>query len=150
MGSQHRDSAIRLNRSQRHIPRNYKSMLVQFLTFALMGLVGTAAHFSVLLAMVSIMGVDAVVSSVAGSIVGMVVNFTLNHRYTFRGSASVKRSAPRYLVVSLTVIVLNGVFMSVLVHGVGLHFIISQVLTSGTLLLFGFACNALWSFRSSE
>lgn len=126
-----------------------KSMIVKFLTFALMGLVGTAAHFSVLLALVAV-GVDPVASSVAGSIVGMVVNFTLNHRITFRGSASVARSAPRYLVVSLSVIVLNGVFMSVLVHGIGLHFIIAQVLTSGTLLVFGFACNALWSFRSTE
>jgi len=124
-------------------------MLVQFFTFAAMGLVGTAAHFGVLLAMVYV-GFDPVASSVAGSIAGMVVNFTLNHRITFRGSASVRRSAPRYLVVSLTVIVLNGVFMSTLVHGIGLHFIVSQVLTSGTLLVFGFACNALWSFRSSE
>jgi len=124
-------------------------MLIKFMTFAMMGLVGTAAHFSLLLALVWF-GVDPVASSVAVSIAGMVVNFTLNHRYTFRGSASVKRSAPRYLVVSLTVIFLNGVFMSVLVHGVGLHFIIAQVLTSGALLVFGFACNALWSFRSPK
>jgi putative flippase GtrA len=122
-------------------------MLVKFLTFALMGLVGTAAHFGVLLAMVAMLGSDAVLASIAGSLVGMVVNFTLNHRITFSGSAEVRRSAPRYFVVSLTVIVLNGVFMSLLVHGLGVHYIIAQVLTSATLLVFGFVCNALWSFR---
>jgi putative flippase GtrA len=125
----------------------HKGVLVKFLTFAAMGLVGTAAHFGVLFAMVYL-GFDPVASSVAGSIAGMVVNFTLNHHVTFKGSADVMHSAPRYFIVSITVIVLNGVFMSVLVHGLGVHFVIAQVLTSGTLLVFGFACNALWSFRS--
>ncbi len=127
--------------------RARKGVLIQFLTFALMGLVGTVAHFGILLAMVYL-GFDPVFSSVAGSIAGMVVNFTLNHHFTFKRSADVKQSAPRYFIVSMTVIVLNGVFMSLLVHGLGVHFVISQVLTSGTLLVFGFACNALWSFRS--
>ena len=58
------------------------NLLRAFLTFGLVGAVGTACHYATLISLVELLAVDPVVATSAGFMVGMVVNYALNYRYS--------------------------------------------------------------------
>ena len=75
-------------------------MTTQFLRYACVGAVGTAAHYTVLIALVQSAGAAPVAASTAGAIVGAFVNYALNHRFTFASGRAHRIALPRFLVVA--------------------------------------------------
>ena len=119
----------------------------QFLCFALVGLVGTAAHFLVLYTLVSAVGFDPVAGSSLGFLAGALVNYWLNYQLTFRSSAKHREALPKFLTVAAGGWLLNGALMAILLSQVKAHYLLLQGLVSGIVLLWNFLANRLWTFR---
>lgn len=119
----------------------------RFLRFAIVGAVGTAAHYALLLALVEFLGVDPVAGSVAGFLLGALVNYTLNRSLVFRSQRQHVEALPRFLAVAGVGLVGNSALMSLLVGPVGLHYLLAQILTTSLLLVWHYGANALWTFR---
>ena len=119
----------------------------QFLCFALVGLVGTAAHFLVLYALVCAVGFDPVAGSSLGFLAGALVNYWLNYQLTFRSSAKHREALPKFLTVAAGGWLLNGALMAILLSQVKAHYLLLQGLVSGIVLLWNFLANRLWTFR---
>jgi|GEM_PF-300616 len=63
----------------------------QVLRFAAVGVVGTAIHYSVLIAMVELAGTGPVVGTFAGFMVAAFFAYLLNSRYTFRAQLDLRK-----------------------------------------------------------
>jgi len=85
---------------------------------------------------------------VLGASVGAVVNYILNYHFTFASKASHSRTLPRFLTISLLSIALNGGGMWYAVQRMHVHYLLAQILCTGTVLVTGYVLNKLWTFRT--
>lgn len=125
--------------------------LSRFLRFALVGVVGTAAHYALLLVLVELAGFDPVVGSVGGFLLGALVNYGMNRRLVFASDRAHVEALPRFFAVAGMGLVINALLMRLFVHVLGLHYLLAQVVTTALLLVWHYGGNALWTFgkRSS-
>jgi putative flippase GtrA len=121
-----------------------------FVRFSLIGGVGTAAQYAILALMAGGLGVHAVLASQAGAAVGATVNYGLNRSFNYRSHTSHLCTGPRFALVVLAGLTLNGALMTGLVQGLSLHWLPSQVLTTVLVLLWNFGANHFWTFRSAS
>lgn len=120
----------------------------QFLAFTAVGAVGTGVHYVTLIAGVSA-GVDPVVASGFGWAFGAVANYLLNYHLTFRSRLAHRRSMPRFALVSGTGLLLNTLLMIVGIDWLALHYLVAQVIATGTTLCWNFALSRIWAFKAS-
>jgi putative flippase GtrA len=121
-------------------------MVPQFLRYAGAGVIGTAAHYAVLVALVQGANAGVVVASTAGALVGAGINYVLNHRYTFASRASHARALPRFAAVAAAGIALNALVLAGVLTLVGPHYLMAQVVATLTVLVAGYLANRLWTF----
>lgn len=119
----------------------------QFFSFAAVGVVGTAAHYSTLIALVQIMHANPVVSSGVGFIIGALVNYALNYRLTFRSTKLHRDSMPKFFLVALFGLAFNTAIMTLVTEIWKLHYLIGQILATGAVLLWNFTVNRFWTFK---
>jgi putative flippase GtrA len=117
----------------------------QFLSFATVGAIGTAAHYATLIAGVS-QGLGPVTASAIGCTVGALVNYVLNYHVTFRSRLAHWHSAPRFALIAVASLLLNTLLMAVGVEGLGLHYLVAQVFATGVVLCCNFVLSRVWAF----
>lgn len=122
-------------------------IMKQFTRFAGVGVIGTAAHYLVLVTLVQLGGVDSVWASGFGFVVGALVNYQLNYIYTFRSNKSHREAMLKFFTVATIGLVLNSIVMTALARYLGLHYLFSQAAATGLVLVWNFAGNRLWTFR---
>ncbi|MCK9261126.1 MAG: GtrA family protein [Azoarcus sp.] len=127
-----------------------RAELIRFARFAAVGLVGTIAHYALLLALVEIGGAPPLAGSVAGFVLGAMVNYAINHRFVFRSARAHSEALPRFMTVAGVGLCWNALLMYVLVDLAGLYYLLAQVLTTGLLLLWHYVGNAVWTFRQDK
>jgi putative flippase GtrA len=118
----------------------------QLTRFALAGGAGTAAHYLVLLALVSLAGVPPGRAAFAGAVVGACVVYLLNRRYTFASQRSHAATLPRFALMAIVGAVLNGVLVGLL-SAAGMYFLLAQLLATAAILVINFIVSKLWIFR---
>src|SRR5574337_315927 len=79
--------------------------------FAAVGLVGTGAHYLLLVALVEGLGADPVLGSVAGFCLGALVNYVMSHRFVFRSDRAHQEALPRFFAVALSGLAWNTLLM---------------------------------------
>lgn len=117
------------------------------MTFAAVGLVGTAAHYTTLTGMVELGGFDPVLGSVCGFLVGALVNYALNYRVTFRSNKRHREAMTKFLAVAGSGFVINACLMTVFVKMAGIPYLWAQIAVTGMLLFWHYALNAIWTFK---
>ena len=119
----------------------------QFTRFAACGAVGTLAHYLLLVSLVQGLGSPPVAASSAGFVLGATVNYTLNYRYTFRSSKRHRDAMWKFFLAAFVGASINAALMSTLIHDMNLHYLVSQVLATGTVLVWNFMASRMWAFR---
>jgi putative flippase GtrA len=119
----------------------------RFLTFALVGLGGTGAHYALLVALVELAGADPLIGATAGFVLGALVNYWLSHRVVFRSERAHAEALPRFLAVAVVGLIWTAVLMALFTRWLGLPYLLAQLVTTGILLFWHYAGNALWTFR---
>jgi putative flippase GtrA len=118
----------------------------QFLSFATVGAVGTAAHYTTLILAVT-SGLHPVLASALGCTVGAAVNYVLNYHVTFRSRSAHTRSAPRFALVAAVSLFLNTLLMAIAVEWLGLHYLVAQVTATVIVLCANFYMSRIWAFK---
>ncbi|QRG04490.1 GtrA family protein [Xanthobacter dioxanivorans] len=124
----------------------YRDLVRQFSTFVGVGLAATAAHFAALTLVVEEDLLGPVAGSAVGFVVGGIVSYSLNRRYTFETTRSHAGAVPRFMVIAGVAFGLNGLLMELLVHRLGLFYLLAQAITSGLIMLWTFSGYRLWAF----
>jgi len=121
-------------------------MTLQFLRYACVGAVGTAAHYAVLIALVESAGTAPVAASTAGAIAGAFVNYALNYRFTFASGRAHRIALPRFLAIAGAAVALNAAVMAATLAVTSAHYLVAQVVATGVVLVAGFLANRRWTF----
>ena len=124
-----------------------RPLLQKFLGFALVGAVGTIAHYTVLAALVEIWHVPVLTATTVGFTVGGLVNYALSRRLIFASDAGHHVALPKFFTVAILGAVANWLVVAWLVERVGMHYLFAQLCATGTVLFWNFAANHLWTFR---
>lgn len=124
----------------------YRDLIRQFSTFVGVGLAATAAHFAALALVVENEWLGPVAGSAVGFVVGGIVSYSLNRRFTFDSTRSHAGAVPRFMVVAGVAFILNGGLMDLLVHRLGLFYLLAQAITTGLIMLWTFSGYRIWAF----
>ena len=125
------------------------ALLRQFVSFTGVGFASAIGHYGVLIAIVQLEGVHAVPASAAGALVGAWINYSLNYRFTFRSSKRHREAVLKFAAIATVGLILNTFFMWVGVELIEAHYLLSQVVTTGLVLIWSFAGNRYWTFHSA-
>lgn len=118
----------------------------QFLRFAAVGAVATAAHYAVLIALKELAHIPVLWATSVGYLAGAVVGYSLNRRYTFEANHRFAEGLAKYVSVGLAGLVLNGA-ITVGLTGLGLFYLLSQMIATGIVLVWNFCAARFIVFR---
>jgi len=123
--------------------------LGQFIRFAAAGVIGTAAHYVVLVLLVEIAAMPPALATAGGAAVGATLNYFLNYRVTFRSTASHSVTGPRFALIAVAGMALNSAVVFLLVR-LGIHYLVSQMFATLLILVAGFVANRTWTFSGTQ
>lgn len=118
----------------------------QFRAFFGVGLIAALVHYGLLILLVEWQRFDALVATIAGYIAGGIVSYVLNRMLTYTAERGHLEAGWRFAVVALIGLGLTTLLMSLFLRGFGWHYLPSQVLTTGIVLLWSFFAHKYWSF----
>jgi putative flippase GtrA len=120
----------------------------QFLTFAAVGAIGTAAHYAVLVLLVEGMSASPTIATTVGFVCGAVVNYVLNRRFTFASARRHRAALPQFLCIAALGGVANSIVVAALTSRPGVNYLVAQVIATGVVLVWNFLANRYWTFRT--
>ena len=118
----------------------------QFVRFCLVGSVGTAAHYSALVAIVHLQG-KPMIGSIVGFVLGAMVNYVLNYRYTFKSEQRYPVTLAKFFATACAGLALNTLIMGLLISLLNVHYFVSQLLATAGVVLWNFTVNLRWTFH---
>jgi putative flippase GtrA len=127
-------------------PRMGSQLVRQFSVFSMMGALGTACHYLVLVGCVQLAHLGPTLAATLGYCTGAIVNYVLNRRVTFRSTRAHAVAGPRYVTIVLLGLAINTAMMALLTARLGLHYLFSQVLCTGLVLMMNFVVSKFWVF----
>jgi putative flippase GtrA len=114
------------------------------------GFVSVAGHYATTIAAVELLQVPPLAASAAGFVVGATIKYFLNYFIAFRSDAKHSAALAKFLVVIAVLFAFNALFFALLQQGLGLHYIVAQVLTTGLLIVPGYFMSRLWVFAAQR
>jgi putative flippase GtrA len=118
----------------------------QFLLFAAIGAVGTAAHYAVLIALVHSQTAGPKAATSFGFAVGALVNYMLNYRFTFNSDKPHSDTLPKFLAVAASGAGLNYAVMWLGIEALHIHYLAAQIAATALILMWNYWVNRVWTF----
>jgi putative flippase GtrA len=114
------------------------------------GFIATAGHYATTITAVELMGTAPLAASVMGFGVGATLRYLLNYFVAFRSVERHVVAMPRFALALGILFALNALFFWTLQQGLGLHYLLAQVLTTGLLIPPGYFVSRLWVFADTR
>jgi putative flippase GtrA len=114
--------------------------------YLLVGSAATAAHYTILIALVEIAGAAPAPSAAVGAACSALAAYAGNRRFTFPDSAPHSQALPRFLAVAAFGAVANGALVWTGTEVAGLQYLSAQLVATVFVLWSGFMLNRRWSF----
>lgn len=121
-------------------------MLSMFLRFASAGAIGTLGHYSLLIVLVSILGVAPSTSAACGATVGALINYWLTRTYVFYSTKNHRKTLPRFFAMAFFGILFNGFLVGSLTSA-GMHYLAAQIIATIIVLFINFGVSKIWIFH---
>ncbi len=123
-----------------------KHTLRQFLSFAAIGVIGTAGHYTTLVICVEWLLIRPIIASTLGFLVGAVINYFLNYHLTFRSNKKHSEAMMKFMLAATVGMFINMGIMWLALNVLMLYYLFSQVLATLLVLIWNFVINKLWTF----
>lgn len=123
-----------------------RDFLKQFSRFLAAGFGSAVGHYGLLILLVQGFAAAPVPASVAGALLGALINYLLNYHFTFRSRKRHVDALLKFAFVAVVGLLLNTLLMWIGIHVLNLHYLISQVLTTGLVVIWSFSGNRFWTF----
>jgi putative flippase GtrA len=112
------------------------------------GFAEVACHYAVMVALVHWAGWWEVAASSAGFLAGAAVKYPLNYWVVFRSRAPHGGALVRFAIGIAIGFVLNAAILAILLATLDVHYLVSQVLTTGAVTLINYLLARNWIFRA--
>jgi putative flippase GtrA len=118
----------------------------KFGRFLLVGGTCTLLQYIILAALVDGLALSATLASTIGYMVSSALNYALSYTFTFESAALHRHSLPKYVLINLVGLVLNGVvtYLGTVLYGA--NYLIAQAAATCVTLLWNFFANLRWTF----
>jgi putative flippase GtrA len=123
-----------------------RALLQTGFRYAVVGVIGTIAHFATTIALVEAASANPVVASVIGFLVALAISFMLSRRWVFASAAPVARTFPRYVFVSVAGLILNAAIMHLTVDVARVSYLWGLCMVVLIVPVFNFTLNRTWTF----
>lgn len=120
----------------------------QILRFLIVGLGATSVHFAVVIALVEILGIDAIFSNGLAWAIALSVSYFGHFSWTFSATGEHAEHLPRFAVVSLFGLALNLLTVWLLHHQLGAHYLVATTLGVTLSIIVTFLASRFWAFSS--
>ena len=120
----------------------------KFFGYALAGFAATGAHYLTMILFVWRYEGHEIIASCVGFIVGACVKYPLNYWWIFRSRQRHFVALPRFFVGLALGFALNAIILAVLLQTLDVHYMVSQVLTTGAVLLVNYLLARYWIFAA--
>jgi putative flippase GtrA len=134
------------NPSVAHAPRHRRSLPVYIGS----GFLAVAGHYAVTIAAVEGLAAPPLAASAAGFCVGAVIKYLCNYFLAFRSDARHATALARFAVMLGVMFGLNALCFASLQQGLGLHYLVAQLLTTGLLIPPGYVLSRRWVFGAAR
>jgi putative flippase GtrA len=118
----------------------------QITAFAGVGVIAAIIHYGLLVGLVELGGWSAIPATLVGYIGGGVASYGLNRRHTYRSNRPHEEAGWRFAVVAAVGFGLTWISMAGLHGGLGLQYLLAQVLTTLLVMAWSFVAHKVWSF----
>lgn len=127
-------------------PGAYKRLALEMSRYLTASVIGTIAHYGLMMVLVYLASVDEVVASTCGAILGAAIIYVLNYYVTFQSTRKHQVAATRFALVAALSVVMNGLILKGLLTWFDWHTMLLQGIT--TLLVFSltYVLNRTWTF----
>lgn len=120
----------------------------QLLGYGLVGIVGTFAHFLVLVISVEAGVFGPISGSSLGFLVGALINHELNRLYVFSGSREqYSQTIIRFMMIAGAGFFVNMGILAILIEYLAAHYFLAQLVATGTVFFCTFVANKIWTFK---
>ena len=124
----------------------YKSLALELSRYLTASVIGTVAHYCLMMALIYLATVDAVVASTCGAIIGAVIIYVLNYYVTFRSTKTHQVAATRFAIVAVLSVVMNGLILKGMLTWFDWHTMMLQGITTLTVFGLTYLLNRTWTF----
>ena len=111
------------------------------------GGIATASHYVVTIAAVEAFSVVPIVASVMGFAMGSAIKYWLNYSVAFRSRARHTHAMARFTVALAAMLALNTALFGLFQQGLGMHYLLAQLVTTILLIPPGYLIHRQWVFR---
>jgi putative flippase GtrA len=94
------------------------------------------------------LGMTEVAASCAGFVAGALVKYPLNYWMVFSSGEKHRVAVARFVVALAISFVANAAVLALLLRVLPVHYMVSQVLTTGIVLLLNYLLAKQWIFRA--
>lgn len=121
-------------------------MVNKFGRFLLVGALCTGLQYLMLVALVEGLGLSAPIASTIGYAASSAVNYFLSYSFTFASAERHRRSLPRFVLIGVVGLLMNGAVTFVGINIYGVHYLLAQVAATIVTLAWNFLANLRWTF----
>jgi putative flippase GtrA len=114
--------------------------------FALIGGLATLLQYLLLIVFVEWFSVSEVLSSALAYASSAVFNYLANYHLTFKSQAQHKQTFPKFVALAVSALMINTLLFFV-VHRLGAHYLIAQLVATLITLIINFLAHKLWIYR---
>ena len=143
------DRLVGLSKSLQVNPR----LVRQFLKFAVVGTIGAAVDFSILIALKELFHVNLYVANTVSFTAAVLSNYLWNSFWTFGDQPKQHgRQLVQFVIVSIIGLFINQAILYLFNDLLGLHvfrfgYMVAKAIATIVVLFWNFAANKLWTFR---
>jgi putative flippase GtrA len=119
-----------------------------FIKFLGIGAIATIIQYIIFIALVEFTSLAVVLSSALGYGISSIFNYLMNYHYTFSSEAKHKVASLKFTLVALIGLSLNSILMYLLLELFEVHYIVSQIIVTGVILVINFFAHKLWTFQT--
>jgi putative flippase GtrA len=124
--------------------------LRRFLLYAAAGVAATATHYAVMIAMVQWANWPEVLATCVGFLAGACVKYPLNYWGVFASRQRHSVAMTRFVLALAVSFVLNAALFAILLRALDVHYMVSQVLTTGVVLFANYLLARYWIFHRRD
>ena len=128
--------------------KRYAKTARKFGRFLLVGGFCTALQYALLAALVEGVGLSATLASTIGYVASSGVNYFLSHAFTYQSAARHRESLPKFVLITVIGLSLNGTVTFVGTTICGVYYLIAQGAATCVTLVWNFFANLGWTFES--
>lgn len=122
----------------------------QFFRFMTVGVFNTLVGYCIIFSCMYLAKISPEISNAAGYGFGLFVSYALHRKYTFNSKQKRRSEIVRFLIVFFIAYAANFAMLVILIHWMGIHDAVSQILAGAIYVVFSYLMNKYFVFRNQR